>query len=267
MEKQNVKRGRPAKESVVATEQPKKNIFKPIEQSAPLMKEYELLGENGMIFMMKAGPVSIYDQTTDSVKSIRYIPSENSVFVEDQTSKPYKKPIIFERSKLWVKRNEPNLAKFLDLHPGNEANGGTMFRLVDLSKNAKKDIDKEFLVVDALTLLREKPVSDLLAVATAFGLNVDRPFDEIKHDLLLSAKTTPEQFIGAFDNPVIDAKAKIKKAMSAGIIKYSDGHIRWTDTNTHIIAVPAGQEPTDVFTRYCMTEAGAPVLSEIERQL
>ena len=48
-----------------------------------------------------------------------------------------------------------------------------MFRKVDLSKSAKLDMDSEFEVVDALSLLRSKPLSDLLAVATAFGMNVN----------------------------------------------------------------------------------------------
>jgi hypothetical protein len=260
--------GRPKKQAQEApAKQPKKEIFKAFEQVGPTHHEYELTSPNGMYFMMKAGPVSVYDEASDSIRAIRYIPREQTIYVEEQTSKPVKQPIIFENGRLWVRRNQPNLKAFLDAHPSNEANGGNVFRKVDLSKSAKLDMDSEFEVVDALSLLRSKPLSDLLAVATAFGMNTERPADEIKHDLLIFAKKSPKAFIEAFDNPVVDAKAKIRKAMSSGIVNQSKGHVRWTDSNAHIVAVPAGQDAVDVFTRYCMTEAGAPVLAEIERQL
>lgn len=263
------KRNQPAKAAAPSEPkaQPKKEIFKAFDGPAPTLTEYELINPSGIIFMMKAGPVSVYDEATDSVKAIRYIPAENSIFVDDQTSKPVKTPIIFEQSKLWVYKSQPNLARFLDMHPGNEANGGNTFRKVNLAKNAQAGLDEEFLVVDALSLLREKPLANLLAVATAYGVDTDRNVDEIKHDLMQMAKRNPKSFIEAFDNPIVETKAKIRKAMDQGIIGHSRGHIVWTDTNKHIIAVPVGQDPADVFTRYCMTETGSIVLSEIERQL
>lgn len=262
-------------EPTVAPKQPvqkkavAKDIFKAFKPTGPTHKEYELITPSGIIFMLKAGPLSIYDGISDSVRSIRYIPQENSIFVDEQSqnAKPVKSPIIFEKGRLWVGRQKPNLSAFLDAHPGNEANGGDMFRMVDLTRDAKKDMSEEFAVVDALVALREKPLSDLLAVATAFGLDTERAVDEIKHDLMLFAKKNPSGFIQAFDNPVIDAKAKVRKAMSDGIIHFASGHVRWTDTNKHIVAVPMGQDPADVFARFCLTENGSAVLAEIERQL
>lgn len=265
------KRGRPAKKTVEAAAPaqaaPKKEIFKAFEPSGPTHHEYELTSPNGLYFMMKAGPVSVYDESTDSVRSIRYIPREDTIFTEEQTSKPVKQPIMFENGRLWVRKNQPNLKRFLDMHPGNEANGGNIFRKVNLEKSAQKDLSQEFEAMDAIMLLREKPLGDILAVATAFAVNTDRPVDEIKHDLMQFAKRNPKTFIEAFDNPVVEAKAKIRKAMDMGIINHSKGHVKWTDTNKHIIAVPVGQDAVDVFTRFCMTETGSVVLSEIERQL
>jgi hypothetical protein len=74
-------------------------------------------------------------------------------------------------------------------------------------------------------------------------------------------------FIESFDNPVVAMKSKIKQAVSYQIIKTDSDAIKWFDTNKYIISVPVGQDPVDVFVRYCMTEAAAPVVGEIERQL
>lgn len=254
------KRGRPPKN--VQNSNPAKT-----KESAPLLTEFELLSANGRVFMMGSGPTNWYDEKENRVRPIRYCKSEPSIFVEDQSSNPTKTPIIFEQGKLFVPREQPNLLDFLATHPSNEENGGNLFRKVDNTKEAKKDLDAEFLTVDAIALLRTRPLSDVMSVATALAVNVDRPVDEIKHDLLVFAKKDPKKFIESFDNPVVNTKAKVVKAMSMGVISHNGGHIVWTDTNRHIVAVPTGTDPEDVFTRYCMTEAGAPVLAEIERQL
>jgi len=102
------KRGRPAKKTVEAAApvqaaptapQQKKELFKAFEQAGPTHHEYELTSSNGMYYMMKAGPVSVYDEEADSVRAIRYIPREDSIYVEEQTSKPMKQPIIFENGR------------------------------------------------------------------------------------------------------------------------------------------------------------------------
>ena len=55
--------------------------------------------------------------------------------------------------------------------------------------------------------------------------------------------------------------------MSMSIIKKDRGHVKWVDTNKHIVAVPVGQDAVEVMTRFCMTENGSLVLDEIVRQL
>jgi hypothetical protein len=59
----------------------------------------------------------------------------------------------------------------------------------------------------------------------------------------------------------------VRKAMSMSIIKEDRGHVKWVDTNKHIVAVPVGQDAVEVMTRFCMTESGSLVLDEIVRQL
>jgi len=271
------KRGRPAKKTVeaaapvqaapAAPKQQKKEIFKEYQPSGPTHHEYELTSNNGMFFLMKAGPVSVYDEETDSIRAIRYIPKEDSIYVEEQTSKPMKQPIIFENGRLWVRRNQPNLKRFMDMHPLNQANGGQIFRKVDLSRDAAVDLKKEYQVIDALALIRQKPLTEILTVATAYAIDTDRPVDEIKHDLIQYAKQSPGGFIEAFDNPVIETKAIVKKAMSSGVIMHDKGHMKWVDNKGHILAIPVGQDPMEVFGRWCMTETGSVVLDEIKRQL
>ncbi len=99
------------------------------------------------------------------------------------------------------------------------------------------------------------------------SVDTERPVDEIKHDLIQYAKANPKTFIEAFDNPVIETKAIVRKAMSSAVVMHDRGHIKWVDNKGHILAIPVGQDPVEVFSRWCMTETGSVVLDEIKRQL
>ncbi|HAG30333.1 MAG TPA: hypothetical protein DCL39_12820 [Alteromonas macleodii] len=229
--------------------------------------EYELTSPNGALFMMRKASFTFYDEDRNEVRQCRYCEKEKSIFVDEQSEKAILSPLVFTYGKLFVPREKPNLRAFLDLHTSNEANGGNLFRRVDTEKIATETLEDEFLLNDAISLLRTKPLDELLPVATALSINVDRPVDEIKYDLLQKAKASPSDFISSFDNPVVAMKAKVKKAVDYQVIKAEESEVKWFDTNKHIISVPVGQDPVDVFVRYCMTEAGAPVSAEIERQL
>ena len=255
--------GRPKKAEASMVIKTSKEAKKPLEKGA----EYEMCKPNGAVFMMRKASFTFYDEEVNAVRSCRYCEKEPSIFTDEQSDNAILSPLVFVYGKLFVPKEKPNLQEFLNKHSSNEANGGTLFRLVNTEKIASNSLSDEFLLNDAISLLREKPLDELLSVALAFSIDVDRPVDEIKYDLLQKAKTSPKVFIESFDNPVVAMKSKIKQAVSYQIIKTDADAIKWFDTNKYIISVPVGQDPVDVFVRYCMTEAGAPVVGEIERQL
>lgn len=260
--------GRPKSAAPAAKEQPTPKAKRSVKRKEVeyVAREFKALQSAATFMLMQSG-VTIYDEERDAIREIRYCERENSIFRDEQQDNSVKTPVIFRMGRLFVPKDKPNLMNFLTVHPENKANGGKLFELVDKVKKVEVDIDKEFLVNDAINLLRTKELDELLAVALAYGMNVDRPIAEVKHDLLLKAKSNPKVFIESFDNPVVSMKSMVKQAGDYQIIKLAQDGVKWFDTNKLIISVPAGQDPTDVFVRYCMTEAAAPVVAEIERQL
>jgi hypothetical protein len=240
--------------------------FKSSAKKNNLTVEYNTLSSSGAIYMMRNTVTSIVDPKTGKLRAIRYCEMEPSIYVDEQSENSVKSTIIFNFGRLFVDGKKPNLRDFLDAHPQNEANGGSLFKRVDYESKARESLDQEFELVEAVSMVRDKSIDELLPVAIAFGLNTDAQVSEIKYDLLQIAKANPKTFIQSFDNPSVKTKAKIKKASMYQVIKLDDDYVRWFDTNKVIISVPAGQDPTDVMVRYCMTEAGAAVFAEIERQ-
>ncbi len=268
------KRGRPRKiaaepvaEKTQPTQQPKKkfSVKQNIRQDN-VIREYRI-NKGGAVSMLHQRNITIYDKDQDVVREIRFCPTEQSIFVDEQSDRAVRKSIIFRDGRLFVRPDEPNLRNYLDAHPGNKANGGSMFYMVDKEKKANVDVDKEFVMADAIILVKEKPFEDLLSVAASIGFNVDRQAAEIKHDLLMFAKKNPAQFIKMFDNPEVTMKAKIRMAIKYGVIDATKSGVRWKDSGTLIVSVPAGKNPIDVFLRFLLTEAGAPTVEELDRQL
>ena len=261
--------GRPKKTQETQASTPQKKQSKPRirrVESTPTIKQYKAIRSGAVMMLMQSG-ITVYDEESGRVREIRYCENEHSIFKDEQNEKSEKTPIIFRMGNLVVRGDQPNLQAYLDVHPQNRANGGGMFYLVDKTKNVENEIDKEFLVNDAINMLRNKDLDEILAVALAYGMDVNRPTSEIKHDLLQKAKKSPQTFMESFDNPIVAMKSKIRQAVSYNLIKASQEAVKWFDTNKIIVSVPAGQDPVDVFVRYCMTEAAAPVVAEIERQL
>lgn len=234
--------------------------------SAPKTVEY-IAKNSGAVFMLMQSGVTIFDEESGMVREIRYCERENSIYRDEQSEVSVKSPIIFRMGRLFVIPDKPNLLNFLEAHPDNAANGGNKFERVDLEKKAEVSLDNDFLMADAIMMVRTKELEDLMSVALAFGIDTDRPVSEIKHDLMIKAKKSPKVFIDSFDNPVVAMKAKIKQAQAFNILSLSEDKVSWFDTGKMIISVPAGQNPTDVFVRYCLTEAASPVVAEIDRQL
>ena len=258
--------GRPPTKKTEPKKESPKNIIKR-EVNPAKAYEYKTVKPMGATYMMQQKGITVYDPETEMVREIRYCPNENSIWRDDQSPAARRESIVFLEGRHFVPSNKPNLKAFLDAHPGNKKNGGKIFEMVDKEKKAEIKVDTEFLVADAVMMVRDKDLNDLLAVAVAQGMNVDRPVNEIKHDLLVFAKKNPKRFIESFDNPVVEMKAKMRQAEKFQILKLDPDGVRWFDTGKLIVSVPAGKKPLDILVRYCLTEAAVPVVEEIEKQL
>ena len=229
--------------------------------------EYEISKGGGIIFMLPQKGVTIYDSDMDTVREIRYCPNEPSVFVDAQSDNAVRESVIFRNGRLFVPREQPNLKAFLDLHPDNKANNGNLFNEVNKKKDAEHELEKEYLTSDAIALVRDSDIQELLPVAIFFKVNINSPVSEIRYNLLRIAKSKPKDFIESFDSPQVRARSVIQQAKEYQMINVKTDSVSWFDSNSMIVSVPAGQEPIDVMVRFCLTERGAPVLDDLESKL
>ena len=155
----------------------------------------------------------------------------------------------------------------MEKHPMNMSNGGTLFKIEDKKADAELSLNKEFVLNDAITMVRDKDIQELLPVAIYFGININKPVSEIRYNLLTTAKKNPKDFIDAFDNPKVRTRSILQQGSDYQLIKIKKDGVYWFDSNGLIVSVPVGQDPMDVLVRFCMTERGSSVISSLEDRL
>lgn len=262
--------GRPKKTAAPAEAQVKSASKKSvIKRNQPESKgsEYEIWRNPSLATVISARGKTVYDEEKNTVRTIRYCPNEPSPWLDEQSQYAVVEPIIFRNGKLFVPKEKPNLKAYLDLHPANEANGGTMFRIVDTTRDAEKELANEFATADAISKVRDTQIDDLLPVAIFFNINIDTPSSEIRFNLLNLAKKDPQGFLDAFNDPQVVARSIAKQASDYQFISLRENGVYWFDSNKLIVTVPVGRNSLDVITRFLLTEQGASVYAELEEKL
>lgn len=266
--------GRPKKaqteaNAIPATPPPakKKVSIKRSEPDPHIARVYEIPRGGGVAFMIPQSGVTVYDKESDVVREIRYCPNEPSIWVDEQSSNAKRESIVFTEGKLIVPREKPNLRMFLEAHPDNIKNGGSVFKALDEAATAESKLTEEMNQFEAISMIKNSEVEDLLAVAIFFKVDINRKMSEVKYDLLQIAKKSPSKFIKSFDDPSVKMKVLLRQAKDYQIISIKPDSVRWFDSNTIIVSVPHGQDAEDIAVRFLLTEKGASVVEEIEKQL
>ena len=247
---------------------PKKSGFSPIQkqQDPSSVRVYEIPRGGGIVCKIKS-ELPVYDRESSTVRQIRYCPGEPSIFKDSQSTNSRRAHIMFRNGMLVVQENQPNLAAFLELHPDNSANGGGLFRLVDNSKSVEKEVSNEFLIHDAVSLVRNKEMDEILSVALSLGININQKSIDIRRELLQEAKSKPAEFIAMFDDPRVKTRSAVIQSNDFQIISCKQDGVYWFDSGRLILSVPAGQDSIDTMVRFCLTEKGATVFEELLARL
>jgi hypothetical protein len=248
-------------------------IFKPRRRQEPVQntgrrqKIYQLVSGGGIWFKLSQSDITIYDSEKDTVRAIRYCPNEPSIYVDEQSPNGRRAHIIFSDKMLGVPVSQPNLQDYLDKHPGNTKNGGGIFFEINYEKKTDTLLHDEFLIHDAVSLIREKSIDDLIPVILYLGISLDQRNQEIRRELLIEAKSNPKAFIEMFDNPLVKMRSSISLAASNGILKINQDGVFWAESNRLILATPVGQDGVDMMTKFCLSEKGSLVHQEILKRL
>lgn len=237
------------------------------DDAQPSVYHYKLTKKNGLVYFLQSSGLNVYDKESGYRREIRYAENERSVFAEEQGDFAVRKPIKFRDGELYVPQDMPSLRNFLDIHPDNVANGGHIFYRVDRTEEAKNEVEETFKAADAVIMVREKSLDELMPVILHYGIDTNRKAFEIKRDLLIEAKRNPNDFMKRFDSPLVKLKAIVQNATDFNIIDLKEEGIYWFDSQQLILTNPVGKDPRETMAVFLTTERGLPVLENLQEQL
>ena len=228
---------------------------------------YKIRGRGGIVTFLKSEGIIVFDKQTGNRREMRYCDGESSIWKDEQSDVVVRTPLKIRNGMLVVTTEYPALRKFLDMHPDNIANGGSLFFKEEKVKQAEQEIERDFLSVDAIGKIRSGSVDELMPVIIRYGVNPNQSVKEVKRDLLIFAKKDPAAFLKHFDDPMVKLQALVKSAIDWGVINTDGNVVRWTDTGNIIITAPVGLDPVRVMAEFLTTDQGVHVLDRIQLEL
>lgn len=227
---------------------------------------FEITNGGGIICRIKS-EFTTYDAERGGIVSVRYCPNEPSIYTDEQSDYAKREHVVFRDKFLAVNYDKPNLLLFLEKHPDNVANGGDLFRVIDQGATAEEELEKEFSQFEAVGMVRDKDIDELLPVAMYLGINIDQKSAQIRRELLKDAKSNPTRFVSLFDNPQVKCRSAVVQGVKFQILNSRPDGMYWFDNNRLIVTTPAGMDSTDVTTRFFLTEKGSTAYDALLEQL
>lgn len=201
-------------------------------------------------------------------RALRYARNQKSPFVDEQDEHAIVEPIVFEDGVLKVDKKNTMLNRFLELHPKN----GIVFEEVDIERDAQKELDDINYEIEALIAAKSLPIEKIESICrVALGLNVDKmSSSELKRDMLLFAKSRPQEFLEMLDDPDMELDNFAHLFVSNGLISVRRNGDLWfstPDNKKKICSTPYGQDPMDVLSSWLMTEEGIETTETLKKML
>ena len=170
---------------------------------------------------------------------------------------------------LTVDRSNQVLQKFLYYHPQN----GNVFEEVNREVDAAQELEEARMELDAQVLAMELPMEKMITVCRVFiGNAVDRmSTPEIKRDLLMFAKTRPEELIDIINDPMLELQDTIMKFFDNNLLKFSKGSKEvWYNLKSNkkkMLNVPHNTDPYYIIGSYLQSDDGIEMFKILKKAL
>ena len=209
--------------------------------------------------------------TNGANRELRYAKNQKSPFVDEQDGTAVCEPIIFEDGVLRVPKTNRVLQEFLYYSPDNVSNGGGVFEEFDPSVSAAKKVASLDLELDAAIKARGLDLNTMLAVGRIYlNGNVDKmSTDELKRDIRLFAKTNPEEFLDAVEDPDLNINNIATRAFSESYVTFRGGKdvfYNLSDNKKKILTVPFGENHIDKLATWLHTSEGQEFYKLLQKE-
>jgi hypothetical protein len=215
--------------------------------------------------------LTYFDPKTKKPRALRYVTNQPTFFVDEQVDPYILGPVVIEDGRLTVAAHQTILQQFLEIHPDNKKNGGSVFFEFDPERAAEETIQKELSEYEAIKIVLNMSIDDLESIGRIyFHSKVDvMGSSELKRDLILEAKSNPEKFINVANDPNTKLKNLAQRALDLGILKLGEDNttIVWKDSGIELMKVPFGENIMFSIAQFFRTSEGIQAMETIGNKL
>jgi hypothetical protein len=202
----------------------------------------------------------VFDPATSTMRVIRYVKGEASIFQDEQTENEFAKAERLEFTQknsgmITVPKTNKQLLQFLSLtdYNGYKENRDTskkvLFTYIDESALYNNELDNEVTLDKAKSIALNCSFEELMDLSLGLDPVIrteSREEQAIRWDLLQRAKADPYGFLAVLSNPDTKKKSNLRKAEKAGIIKKLQTGFAWANGQMFLI-IPPGQNAYNFF--------------------
>ena len=236
-------------------------------------RTYYLLGDKEPITYTLASrhaarhPLLWFDEEKGYARELRYASNQKSPFRDEQEGYCSMKHIVFKDGVLTVPREDQGLQKLLSIyHPQLNAS----YAELNPVQEAIDELGDLEIEIDALNSAKQLDVEHAEAILRVeIGSEVNSMTSkEIKRDVLLMAKRSPEAFLQLVNDDNIQLRNFGIKAVEAGLIKLSQDQktFLWGSTDRKLMTVPFEENPYSALASWFKTDEGTEVYKTIEKK-
>ena len=213
-------------------------------------------------------PLLWFDEENGIQKELKYATNQNSPFVEEQKGEATLGQIVFRNGTLMVPARQTALQKLLSLyHPMRDK----VYYEDKPEQVAVQEVDWIELEFEAVKLAMEIDIDEAEAILRVQkGNKVSKMSSkEIKRDILVMAKTKPQEFIALATDDNVQLRNLGIKAVEANIIKLSPDNrsFAWSSNGRKLFTVPFEEHPYSALAAWFKTDEGLEVLGAIEKKM
>ena len=253
---------------VVETPKPKKTEFKKPEWEMKDRMYYLTHNRSPLTYLIRGSNIFWFDEEKGYERELKYTSNQRTSFVDEMKGDQRLEHIIFENGGLFVPKNKTVLQKLLSLyHPHKDK----LFYEHKPAEVAEQQIDILEMEIEALNAAQNIDIDMAEAIMRVeIGSKVsEMSSKELKRDLLLYAKRSPELFLElASDENVVLRNFGIR-ATEMGIIKLSSDQrtFSWGSNDRKLMNVPFDEHPYSALAAWFKTDEGMEIYSNIEKRL
>lgn len=164
-----------------------------------------------------------FNKRTGKTHTMRWSPNQTSFFIENQSTNAadiLDEEIVFGFGTLNVPENNPNLQKFLHIHPLK----GILFDEYNANDESKKAVSSKKVKAKAYSLVETvgKTVNRAICSLISPAYIEAWEYDQVEEAIYNYVETNPTEYIAFCDDPNVKAKGIAKSALANGDIVFKN---------------------------------------------